>query len=163
MYVMGIDPTKVRTSAQGPEFRVGTLGCVNGVTGGPKAYVYVSGAVAGAGYVTLIDPTTFAVVAATTTSTAPAAGAGKSVGVGVAAIASGGYGWVQVFGVCSVRGAANMAAYTQLNSTGASGVVDDDASAGAEVIEGLVASVAVGGAEATTTGFCQWPRIGRTL
>lgn len=162
MYVMGIDPTKVRTSTEGPEFRVGTLGQVTGVTGGPKIYMYVSGAVAGAGYVTLIDAA-FAVVAATTTSTAPAAGQGKAVGVGVAAIASGGYGWVQVYGVCSVRGAASMAAYTALNSTAASGVVDDDAGAGAEVITGLVATTAVGGAEATTTGFANWPSVGRTL
>jgi hypothetical protein len=99
----------------------------------------------------------------TTTSTAPGTGQGRPVGVAATAIASGGFGWVQVLGNCSVRAAASCAAYTQLNTVATSGVIDDDATAGARVIEGLVLTTGPGGAEATAVGYCQWPQVGRTL
>lgn len=182
-FVIGINPTSVRTSAEGPEFKLGTLGwegdaptllaTAMGVTGGSggapegcKCFMYVradAGGFTGAGYVVLIDSSSFEGDMADTTASAPGTGAGKSVGVAAAAVAASGYGWVQVYGQCVVRTAANAAAYTILNTTATAGQLDDDATAGSEVIDGLVLGVATGGAAAVTAGFANWPVVGRTL
>lgn len=164
MYISGIKADNVRTSSEGPEFTVGTHGFVM-TSEGPKAYRYVvsAGGVTGAGYVVDIDSSSNDAAMSTTTTTAPGTGAGKAVGVGVAAIAAGGYGWVQVYGRCVVRVAASCAAYTIINSTGTAGQLDDDATAGVEVIDGLVLDVANGGSAATVAGFANWPKVGRTL
>lgn len=165
MYILGIVADRVRTSTEGPEFAVGTRG-VNVTSSGPKEYVYVqdSGAgVTGAGYVVLISMAYTAIMASTTTS-APAAGQGKPAGVAVAAIAASGYGWVQVSGALTgVRVAASCAAYTTINTTATAGQLDDDATAGAEVIEGLVLNAANGGAAGLVAGMCTYPVVGRTL
>lgn len=165
MYITGIIPDNVRTSAQGPEFTVGTIGW-NFTSAGPKGYVYVqdSGSgLTGDGYVCDIDGSAFTAVMSTTTTTAPGTGAGKLVGVARAAVAASGYGWLQIFGAGTVRVAASAAAYTLLNSTATAGQIDDDATAGAEVIDGIVLDVANGGAAGTAAGWINWPKVGRTL
>lgn len=165
MYIMGIKADRVRTSTEGPEFAPGTRG-VEVTSSGPKEYVYVqmdSSGLTGAGYVALISMA-YAGAMATTTASAPAAGQGKLVGVGAAAIAANGYGWLQVSGpLAAVRVAASCAAYTTLNTTATAGQIDDDATAGAEVIEGLVLNVANGGAAGVVAGMCHYPVVGRTL
>lgn len=165
MYQLGLDPTAVRTSAEGPAFALGTR-MLNQTSVGPKEFVYVqmdSSGLTGAGYVALIA-STYAAVMATTTTSAPAAGQGKLVGVGAAAIGASGYGWVQVYGQCAaIRVAASCAAYTTINTTATAGQLDDDATVGAEVIEGLVLNAANGGAAGTVAGMCTYPVVGRTL
>lgn len=164
MYLIGIKADDVRTNAEGPAFAVGSLGA-NTTSEGPKIYMYVkaSGAITGDGYVVNIDGSNFTAAQATTTTTAPGAGQGKMVGVARAAIADTGYGWVQVFGAGVVRVAASAAAYTNLNSTATAGQIDDDGTAGAEVIDGIVLDVANGGAAGTVTAWLNWPKVGRTI
>lgn len=165
MYIAGIDPTSVKTSTEGPEFKVGSIGW-NQTSAGPKGYIYVqdSGSgLTGDGYVCDIDGSAFTAVLSTTTTTAPGTGAGKLVGVCRAAVAASGYGWLQIFGAGTVRVAASAAAYTLLNSTATAGQIDDDATAGAEVIDGIVLDVANGGAAGTAAGWINWPKVGRTL
>lgn len=164
MLVSGIDPTAVRTSAEGPEFVVGTRAAQQDENG-YKEYMYVLAdeAITGAGYVCVVD-TDFSSEMADTTSTAGGAGQGKPVGLAMAAIASGGYGWLQIYGPCSVRTLASAAANTQLTSSATPGAVDDATTAGLEVIDGLSVGTATGGAEATNTdGFAHYPVVGRTL
>lgn len=161
MYVFGIDPTKTSTT---PEYDVGQIGAqING--DGTKLYMYVQadGAITGAGYVCDIDVSTFDAVMSTTTTTAPGTGAGKPVGVARAAFADNEYGWLQIYGVGTVRVAASCAAYTILNSTATAGQIDDDATAGAEVIDGIILDTAAGGAAAVVAGFLNFPKVGRTL
>ena len=156
MYVSGIDPTSVRTSTEGPEYGLGQVG-FNATSAGVKGYIYVKdsgAAITGDGYVAVVDGSDF---------TAPGTGAGKLAGVARAAIAASGYGWLQVFGAGTVRANALCAAYTLINSTGTAGQLDDDATAGAEVIDGIALDAAVGGAAATAAGFINWPKVGRTL
>lgn len=165
MYISGINPTNVRTSTEGAEFQVGTIG-FNQTSAGPKGYIYVqdSGAgITGDGYVALVDGSAYTAIMASTTTSAPGTGAGKLAGVARAAIAASGYGWLQVFGAGTVRTLASAAAYTVINTTATAGALDDDAGAGSEVIDGIVLDVATGGAEASTAGFINWPRVGRTL
>lgn len=165
MFQTGINATNVRTSAEGPEFAVGTV-AFDTKAGLTKGYIYVqadASGVTGDGYVCDIDASTYIASMSTTTTTAPGTGAGKPVGVARAAIAASGYGWLQVFGAGTVRVAASAAAYTLLNSTGTAGQIDDDATAGAEVIDGIVLDTANGGAAGTAAGWIQWPKVGRTL
>lgn len=162
MYQIGIDPTRTSTT---PEFTPGSVVFNSSGSQASKGYMYVlaGGAITGSGYVCDVDGSTFSAVMSTTTTTAPAAGAGKSVGVARAAIASGSYGWLQVYGQGIVRVAANAAIYTNLNSTATAGQLDDDATAGAEVIDGIVMDAAVGGSAGTAAAWINWPRVGRTL
>jgi hypothetical protein len=160
-YLSGIDPTVTSTT---PVYGLGDIGS-NATSSGTKTYMYVraSGAITGAGYVVDIDGSAFTAVMSTTTTTAPGAGQGKPVGIAPIAFANNDYGWVQVYGACVIRVAASAAAYTQLNSTATAGQIDDDASAGAEVINGAALDVANGGAAGTVAGFVNWPTVGRTL
>ncbi len=163
--VIGITPDAVRTSTEGAEFRLGTRMRVE-TSAGTKEYIYVEAAeaITAAGYLCVIK-TTFDVEMVDTTATTPGtAGPGSMVGAAQAAIASGGFGWLQIYGVGSLRTLASCVKGTQLNSTGTPGAVDDDAGAGSEVINGLTLGTTTGGAEATNTdAFFNYPSIGRTL
>ncbi|MFA6041796.1 MAG: hypothetical protein WC733_09870 [Methylophilus sp.] len=161
MYLSGIDVTNTSST---PLYGLGDIGA-NVTSAGTKIYMYVkaSGAITGAGYVVDIDGSAFTAVMSTTTTTAPGTGAGKSVGVAPLAFADTYYGWVQVYGAAVVRVAASAAAYTILNSTATAGQLDDDATAGAEVIDGIVLDVANGGSAGTAAGWLNWPAVGRTL
>ena len=161
MYQFGIDPTKTSTAA---EFEPGTV-AFNSTADGSKGYIYVqaNGAITGDGYVCDIDGSSFDAAMCTTTTTAPGTGQGKAVGIARVAFADNEFGWLQVFGPGTVRVAASCAAYTLLNSTATAGQIDDDATAGAEVIDGIVLDVANGGSAATAAGFLNFPKVGRTL
>lgn len=161
MLTTGIRPTDTHTTAQ---FTLGTV-ATQSTSAGTKSYLYVQAgaAITGDGYVCDVDASAFAAVMSTTTTTAPGAGAGKAVGVARAAFASGEYGWLQVWGAGTIRVSALAAAYTNLNSTATAGQIDDDATAGSEVIEGIVLDVANGGSAGTVAGWINWPKVGRTL
>lgn len=161
MYIMGIDPTVTHTT---PQFDLGQIGW-NITSDGAKAYTYVqaNGAITAAGYVCDFGNDHQAAMC-TTTTTAPGTGAGKQVGVAAVAFADNDYGWLQVYGkAAAVRVSASCAAYTNLNSTATAGQLDDDATAGAEVIDGIVIDTAEGGAAGTEAGLLTWPKVGRTL
>ena len=165
MYIAGIIADRVRTSAEGPEVAVGTIGW-NQTSAGPKGYIYVrdsGAAITGDGYVALVNGADFTAIMASTTTSAPAAGAGKMAGVARAAIAASGYGWLQIFGAGTVRNSASCVLGTIINTTATAGQLDDDATAGAEVIDGIVLTATTGGAAALTAGFINWPKVGRTL
>lgn len=165
MYISGIIPDRVKTSSEGPEFALGTIG-FNTTSSGPKGYIYVqdSGSgITGAGYVALVDGSAFTAVMATTTTTAPGTGAGMLAGTALAAIAASGYGWLQIYGAGTAYVNAACAKFTVLNATATAGEIDDDATAGAEVIDGIVLTATAGGSAAATACFHDWPKVGRTL
>jgi hypothetical protein len=162
MYQLGIDPTTTSTTAQ---FGLGQLGATV-TSAGTKVFMYVQAdgtGITADGYVAVIDGSSFQASMATVTTTAPGTGAGKSVGVARAAFAASAYGWVQVYGAGLVQVSASCAAYTLINSTATAGQLDDDASAGAEVIEGIVLDTARGGSAGTAAGWLSYPTVGRTL
>lgn len=134
--LIGVDLTKVRTSDEGAEFRVGTLALVTD-DDGDKLYRYVEYN-AGAGSV--------AAVAGSMASVYAAGGAGGAstsknvvtmdgsdslaVGAGVlqAVIADGGFGWVQIRGTCTMTPAlvagADGNALTRVGATADTGDLD---------------------------------------
>jgi hypothetical protein len=162
MYVSGIDPTDVSATAK---FGLGTI-AFNETSAGAKGYMYVqdSGSgITGAGYVVDIDGSSFAAVMTTTTTAAPGTGTGKPVGVAQAAFTASYYGWVQVYGPSLVRVSASCAAYTRINTTATAGQLDDDATTGARVIDGIVLDVARAASAGTAAGVLTWPRVGATI
>lgn len=169
---IGIDPTKVRTQAEGPEVRLGTRMRWSdndnpdfSTPEGDKEFIYVQAgeAITARGYVCLID-SAFVAEMVDTTSTAPGAGAGRPVGVALAAIAANGYGWLQVLGKGPVRTLANAALGTELTCSATPGAVDDATTSGLEVIAGLSLGTATGGSAATNEdGYLNYPYVGRTL
>ena len=137
-YIIGITPSEVWTSTQTPPFKPGQRG--SDYLG--NEYLFVQ---------------------ADTTNSAPGAQAGGIVCVPQVAIAASGYGWGLVCGVGSVRTNALAAKGTLLNTTATAGQLDDDATAGAEVINGIALTAATGGAAASTVAYLTYPSVGRTL
>lgn len=86
---------------------------------------------------------------------------GDKVGVAAATFADDEYGWVQVYGTCTINVGSSCAANTKLNSTSTAGRVDDDATAGSETMHGLYTT----GAESSNAaaGILHYPFIDATL
>jgi hypothetical protein len=142
-----------------PAFTLGQL--VRGSDGTEWAYVQADGAIASAGQVVLLDEGWQAALASTTNT---ATGFGQRCGVAAGALADNEYGWVQVGGVCdAIQVAASCAANVALNSTATAGQIDDDATAGAEVINGIVLTTARAASAGTAAGVIFDPKVGATL
>ncbi len=163
---IGLSKDQVTAATATAAFRLGTVGGYDDPTNGYQEFVYgrADGAVTGAGYL-CVEETGFDFAMATTTTTAPgASGPGTRCGAAQAALADNEYGWFQIYGKGSLRTLASAAKGTQLNSTATAGAVDDDATAGAEVINGLVLGTATGGTAATNAdAVFSYPTVGRTL
>lgn len=178
MYIMGIDPTKVRTSTEGAEFKLGSLGANAGVStlytapmsdtgttaggdGGPKVYRYVKFGTGGVavGQAVIINPATDVATAITTTLAAPAAGQGFPVGVAVAAGAADGFGWVQVYGRTVVNSANSTAIGTRLATSATGGqLVTGVGATTAQLVNGIVLTTA--GATTGSAANLNWPEVG---
>lgn len=164
--IIGIDPSRVTTSI---EFALGVRGAVEDQStgSGTKEYMYVSFPASTAyavGDVVLVSAAGVT-AAATLTTTTPGDAAGRRAGVVVAAVTSSTsvqYGWVQIYGATTVNVAASAVRNTALNSTAVAGRLDDDATAGSEVVDGIVITTT-----ATTAGVyagaLNYPFVGRTL
>jgi hypothetical protein len=168
MFQIGLNTGILGTTA---EFTLGTMIFDESTTAGvgiPKGYTYVQFPASTAfavGDVVLIN-SAGVVAAATVTTTTPGNAAGRRVGVVVEAVASNTavqFGWVQVYGQATVRVLASAAQNTILNTTATAGVLDDDATSGAEVIDGCVLNATNGGATAATACTLNFPFVGRTL
>lgn len=160
-YVIGITPSETWASTDIPPFRPGQRGkdddgneylFVRADSGGVTQY-----------YAAVVTSTSFVVDMIDTTNSAPGAQAGGIVCVPQVAIPASGYGWGLICGVGSVRTAASAAKGTLLNTTATAGQLNNDATAGSEVINGIALTVATGGAAAATVAYLTYPTVGRTL
>lgn len=160
-YIIGITPSQVWTSTETPPFKPGQ----RGQDSAGNEYLFVQADSGGVTqyYAAVVTSTAFVVDMIDTTNSAPGAQAGAPVVVPQVAIAASGYGWGLVNGVGSVRTAASAAKGTLLNTTATAGQLDDDATAGAEVINGIALTAATGGAAASTVAYLTYPSVGRTL
>jgi hypothetical protein len=164
--VIGIDKTQVTGASAVAAFRLGTVGGYDDPASGYQEFIYgrASGAITAIGYV-CVEATGFDFLMATTTTTAPGQqGPGSRVGVAQATLADNEFGWFQIYGKASVRTLALAAKGTKLNTTATDGALDDDATAGAETIDGLVLGTATGAVAATNAdAMLSYPCVGRTL
>lgn len=94
-------------------------------------------------------------------TTNSASAIGDKVGVAPATFVDDDYGWVQIYGPCTVNVGSSCAANTKINSTSTAGRVDDDATTGAETIFGLVTTAAESSNEAA--GMLNFPIVDATL
>lgn len=161
MYITGIDPTKLYDTSAGdvPEFTVGQLG----VDSDGKIYQFVraNGALDTVGDVAAIDESGDAAPISTTVS-APGTGQGLPCGVNLVAAADNDWLWLQRVGpIDAINVGSSCAAHTELNTTSSAGRLDDDATVGAEVVEGITTTAAESSNSAA--GILNWPYIGRTL
>lgn len=138
-----------------PEFELGTR--MMGAAGREYVYVQANGAITANDVVILTEA--FQADQIDTTNSAGAVG--DKVGVAPATFADDEYGWVQIYGACTVNVGSSASANTKLNSTGTAGRVDDDATSGAETILGLVTTAAESSNEAA--GMLNYPMIDATL
>lgn len=138
-----------------PEWELGTR--VHGAAGKEYVYVQANGAITANDVVILTEA--FQADQIDTTNSAGAIG--DKVAVAPATFADDDYGWVQIYGACTVNVATSAAANTKLNTTATAGRIDDDATAGAETILGLVTTAAESGNEAA--GMLNYPIIDATL
>jgi hypothetical protein len=162
---IGLTADQVKTSTEGPEFRLGQKGVLHS-SAGTKEYMYVQAteAITAAGYLCVVKTGFTVEMADVTATTAGTVGFGSPAGAAQAAIASSGYGWIQIYGKGSLRTLASAAKGTRLNTTATAGAVDDDGTAGSEAIFGLVIGTATGGAEATNAdAYFFYPVVGTTL
>ncbi len=152
---MTIDPTQITSDIRRKLGEFGTDGSGN-------EYVYVKAGEAITQYAACLIDTNYNIVMADTGTSAPDAGQGKGVCVPQVAITNAYYGWALIKGRGSVLGAASCAKFTELNTTATDGTLDDDATAGAEVINGIVFDTTLTGA-AATSAVINYPIVGRTL
>lgn len=121
--------------------------------------VSANGAVV-AGDVLLID-TAFDAIPITLTLSATKFG--SPIGVSQIAAADNELLWVVRQGNATVRVLASAAANAALNTTATGGALDDDATVGTEIIDGIVLFVANGGSTAATDAFINYPTVGATI
>lgn len=156
MYITGITPT---TPSATQDFTLGAFG----TTYDGDIYQYIQADATGfsAGDAVIISEA-YVGDQATTTSSAPGTGQGLPVGVPEVAFAAGEYGWVKRVGsVSALNVATSCAAHTNLNTTATAGRLDDDATAGAELIQGLTTTGAASSNSASA--ILNWPFVGATL
>lgn len=164
--VIGLSYDEVVAASGVPKFRPGTVGGYDHPTNGYMEFIYVKAAeaITGAGYGCVFIKPDSVEMADTGATTPGTKGPGARFGVAMAAIANTGYGWLQIYGKATVRTLASAAVGTQLNTTATPGALDDDATAGAEVINGVSLGTATGGAEANNSdAYLSYPVVGRTL
>lgn len=158
---LGIDFTQVDTI---PTQTLGATAIAN--DGSEYIYGQANGAFTlGAGQVVQIETTGSIFDGTLISTTTSASSRGDLVGVVQAVMADNEYGWFQIRGLCTVYVLASCAAHTQLNTTATGGQLDDDATAGAEVIENLYTLTANGGggAAAVAAYISNAPYVGATL
>lgn len=88
---------------------------------------------------------------------------GDKVGVAPAAFSSGDYGWLQIYGPCTMNVLASCAANVQLNTTATAGSLDDDATAGAIAITGIHLTTARAASNGSAAGILNYPVQATTL
>lgn len=153
--ILGVKPTEVYTT------EVHALGQVAFDDDG-KGYVFVRAkGISAVGDVMAIDEA-YDADQVTTTVSAPGTGAGLTCGVALSVLADNEYGWVQVYGVCAaINGGTDCVAHTRINTTATVGQLDDDATSGAEIVEGI--SLTAVPTSNLAAGILSWPYIGATI
>ena len=116
-----------------------------------KKWVYVKASSAIAQYDVVTYDETFSTVVAPLGTANDARG--DKVGVAPVAIASGDYGWLQIYGPCTMNVLASCAANVRINTTATAGSLDDDGTAGSMAVDGIYLTTARGGSNGSAAGI----------
>lgn len=88
---------------------------------------------------------------------------GDLVGVAPSAIASGSYGWLQVYGPATMNVLASCAANARLNTTATAGSLDDDGTSTTFSIDGVVLTTARAASNGSAPAILNYPQIGAVI
>lgn len=88
---------------------------------------------------------------------------GDKCGVASVAFASGDYGWLQIWGPCTMNVKASCAANVRINTTTTAGSPDDDGTTGSIQIEGMYLTAARTTTDGSAAGILNYPVQGATL
>lgn len=160
MYLAGMNFGEIVPSGNSKEGKAFGLGD-RATSADGKEYVWLqaSAAITGAGYVCFITTANLATMLSTSNDAI-----GNRVAIAPAAMATGDQGWFQVFGFAdSVQVLASCAANVRVNTTATAGALDDDGTAGAMSILGLVLSTARAASQGNAPAILSYPTIGVTL
>lgn len=126
-----------------------------------KVYVLVKASAAISQYdVVTFDETFNTTVAPLSTSNDAR---GDKVGVAPVAFASGDYGWLQVYGPCTMNVLASCAANVRLNTTATAGSPDDDGTASTYTLDGIYLTTARGSTAGSAAGLLNYPAQGAII
>ena len=130
--------------------------------GSGKTWVYVKATAAITIYDTVVYDETYTTVVAPLSTSNDARG--DKLGVAAVAFASGEYGFLQIYGPCTINVASAVAANAQLTTTSIVGVLDDSTTASQIVAEGIFVTTAnTASLVATAAAVLNWPQVGATL
>jgi hypothetical protein len=156
MQLFAVELTEVRTSVEGPKFKLGQV--YESEDGDRYKYVKAVGGAKSANTLYVINGQTGDLNEATT-GVIVASGKTFPVGTPLATIAQNGFGWVQTAGSMTLTTAGSVAANATIYTSGTGGAVDD-ASASQALIDGLSAYTAITGAT-TGTFFSPFDMVAR--
>lgn len=126
-------------------------------TGRGFVYVQASAAVAASDVVQITSA--YAIATVTTANSLR----GTKIGVAPVAFAADDYGWVQVDGPATANVLANCAANVRINTTATPGKLDDDGTAGAKQIQGIVLTTANGAGANARAAILNYPYVDVTI
>jgi hypothetical protein len=129
--------------------------------GAGKIWVYVKASAAIVLYDVVTFDETYSTVVAPVTTTNGARG--DQIGVAAVAFASSDYGWLQIYGPCTMNVKASCAANVRVNTTATAGSPDDDGTSTTKTIDGIYLTAARGGTDGSAAGILNFPAVGATL
>lgn len=125
-------------------------------------FVYVKASSAIAQYDVVTFDETFSTTVAPVSTSNDARG--DKLGVAPVAIASGSYGWLQVYGPCTMNVLASCNANVELTTTATAGALDDATTSSLIVADNIFLTAANSASTAAAkAGILNFPQVGRTL
>ena len=126
-----------------------------------KVWTYVQASASIAQYdVVTYDETYYTTVAPVSTSNDAR---GDKLGVAPVAFADNEYGWLQIYGPCTLNVLASCAPNVELTTTATGGSLDDATTASLIVADGIVTTAASVSVASAKAGVLNFPIVGRTL
>lgn len=88
---------------------------------------------------------------------------GDKIGVAAADFASGDYGWLQIYGPCTMNVKASVSANARLNTTATAGYPDSSGTSGSFQLEGIYLTAARTASDGSADGLLNYPIVGTVL
>lgn len=126
-----------------------------------KIWTYVQASAAIAQYDVVVYDETYTTLAAPVSTSNDARG--DKLGVAAVAFADNEYGWLQVYGPCTLNVLASCAPNVELTVTATGGSLDDATTASLIVADGIVTTAASVSVASAKAGVLNFPVVGRTL
>ena len=158
-FAIGASTTNTFTSlTEGKGFNLGDVV----EDGDGKQWVFVKASAAIALYDVVTYDETFTTVVAPLGTANDARG--DKIGVAAVAFASADYGWLQIYGPCTMNVLASCVANVRLNTTATAGSLDDDGTSSSMVADSIyLTATRTSSSAGAAAGILNFPAIGATL